>query len=80
MLKNKKLLITKETLENIYSAKEMLVNCQDEYNVGMYNGIEYVLATIEKREPDYFVSIGDKMEAEQEETKQRTVASGIKRR
>lgn len=71
-----------ERIENIKAGQKMLVNCQDEYNVGMYNGIEYALAILEGRDPRYFVAVGEKevREDEKVEQKQRTIITGMKRR
>lgn len=68
-----------EHINNLYAAKEMLINCQDDYNTGMYNGIEYALSVLENRKPEYLVLVGER-EAEQKEKKTRTVITGIRRK
>lgn len=69
--------VTNDMLSAVESTKQMLTMYEDDYHVGMYNGIEYVLSTLEKRKPKYFVLVGGK---ETEEPEQRTVGSGVKRR
>ena len=51
-------------------------NIRNEVDVAQYNGMEYVLAMLEDREPDY---IELKREAPERKVG-RTVASGIRRR
>lgn len=56
-------------------------NITDDYNCGIYNGLELALAVLEEREPE-FVFFDKKEETKQmEETKQkgRTVASGVRK-
>lgn len=70
----------KSMINTIQSAKEMISSsCNDEYNVGMYNGMEYALSVLEGRKPEYFVLTNEEEKTEQE-TKQRTVVTGVKRR
>lgn len=53
-------------------------NIRNEVDAAQYNGMEYVLAMLEDREPEY---IELKQEEPEEEKKVgRTVASGIRRR
>lgn len=72
------MVISKTKIETIHSAKELLVNCSDQYNTGMYNGMEYALSVIEGRKPEYFMPVCE-MEKENEEVK-RTIKSGIRRK
>lgn len=67
-----------EVINNLYAAKNMLVNCQDDYNIGMYNGMEYALSVLENRKPEYFVLVGEKEEKQEE--KKRTLITGIRRK
>lgn len=67
-----------EVIKNLYAAKDMLVNCQDDYNIGMYNGMEYALSVLENRKPEYFVLVGENEEKQEE--KKRTLITGIRRK
>lgn len=50
MLKNK----LSENLKQIKSVQKAVQSCtEDEYTIGYYNGLEYVLSLFEKREPNY---------------------------
>lgn len=70
------MVIGKDKLNVLYSAKNMLINCHDDYNVGMYNGIEYCISAIEGRKPEYFIASEENKE---EQGQYRTLFSGIKR-
>lgn len=75
---NKELREIKKQMKNLHSAKETLVLCRDEYNIGLYNGIEYASAVLEDRKPCYLVPEQHTNE-EAEEAHERTIMSGIKK-
>lgn len=57
----------------------------DEYDYGMYNGIEYVRSLLDQKEPEYIYPIPDNIEikevtgSELKEFTGRTIARGVKR-
>lgn len=75
---------TRKKLKIVKQMKEALsLNLQDEYDCGYYNGIEFVLAQIENREPVYVnpddIEEKENKEEKEKETKKRTTIKGVRR-
>lgn len=45
----------KEFIKELQDAKKVCLSQGDNYNRGVYNGIEYALSLVEDREPDYIL-------------------------
>lgn len=56
--------------------KQSMEKEKDDYMVGLYNGIEMVLAIMENREPEFEACVREPEVIEQEKEIGRTVASG----
>ena len=57
--------------------EKSLETSQDDYMVGLYNGLELSLAILESREPEFLTCTTKEPEViEQEEKRGRTIASG----
>lgn len=56
--------------------KQSMEKEKDDYMVGLYNGIEMVLAIMENREPEFESCVREPDVIEQEEKRGRTIASG----
>lgn len=68
----------KEALRNLIVAQKAHVDAKeaDEYNIGIYNGLEIALALLEEREPRVILAIQKKPEETANTQRGRTVASG----
>lgn len=67
-----------EAIRNLIVAQKAHVdaNESDEYNIGIYNGLEIALALLEEREPRVILAIQKKPEETANTQQGRTVASG----
>lgn len=68
--------ITAESQKSLLLMKNKLTD----YDVGMYNGIEYILSRIKGREPEYIAEVKEPEVIQKQETKTRTIASGIRKK
>lgn len=68
----------KESLRSLVTAQKAQVDAKetDEYNIGIYNGLEIALALLEEREPRVILAIQKKTEETANTQRGRTVASG----
>lgn len=68
----------KEALRSLVTAQKAQVDAKetDEYNIGIYNGLEIALALLEEREPKVILAIQKKTEETANTQRGRTVASG----
>lgn len=68
----------KESLRSLVTAQKAHVDAKetDEYNIGIYNGLEIALALLEEREPRVILAIQKKTEETANIQRGRTVASG----
>lgn len=68
----------KESLRSLVTAQKAHVDAKetDEYNIGIYNGLEIALALLEEREPRVILAIQKKPEETANTQRGRTVASG----
>lgn len=61
--------------------KQSLETSSDNYMVGLYNGLEFAVAIMEGREPEFFACVGEPPIVDNtEEQTGRTIASGVRRR
>lgn len=78
------MIVTKRKIREIENIKQLqkqtMEEQKDDYMVGLYNGIEIILAILQNREPEYETCLHDPEIIDTEEQKGRTVASGIRRR
>lgn len=67
-----------EAIRSLLTAQKANVDVKetDEYNVGIYNGLEIALALLEEREPKVILAIQKKAEETANTQRGRTVASG----
>lgn len=68
----------KESLRSLVTAQKAHVDAKetDEYNIGIYNGLEIALALLEEREPRVILAIQKKPEETANTQRGRTVTSG----
>lgn len=60
--------------------KQSLNNSQDDYMIGLYNGLELSVAMLENREPVFLDCVREPEVVERTEETGRTVASGVIRK
>lgn len=61
--------------------KQSLEMSSDNYMVGLYNGLEFAVAIMEGRKPEFLACVGNPQVIDKtDEQTGRTIASGIKRR
>lgn len=67
-----------EAIRSLLTAQKAHVDAKetDEYNVGIYNGLEIALALLEEREPRVILAIQKKPEETANTQRGRTVATG----
>ena len=67
----------KDYIKELKDAKMVCLSQNDNYNRGMYNGIEYVLALMEDREPEYLLE--DVESTRELKVTKRTMAGVVKK-